>query len=337
MSVTIKDVAKRAGVSISTVSKCINGGNVLEPKRSEIFKAIDELNYKVNPLARGMKTKKTRTIGVLIPNLKDYYGVSILTSVSQFMYEKNYSTIVCDYHFFEDHSNNAKEKIDFLLDYQVDGIIMQPIGVKSSDFTRIRKEKVPLVFVDLEDEENYCDSVVIDNESITYEVIKHIMDNGHKNIALITGGSGVATTDDRVAGYIRALQEGGIPFRPEYVFKESVNEESGYAGMKSFMALEQPPTAVFAAGHDLMSGSLLYVADNNLKIPNDISFVGFENLEVAKIYNPKLTIGIQPMEKIARVASDMLFERMSGTYMGVARKRKVDTMIEYGASVKKIN
>ena len=151
MSVTIKDVAKRAGVSISTVSKCINGGNVLEPKRSEIFKAIDELNYKVNPLARGMKTKKTRTIGVLIPNLKDYYGVSILTSVSQFMYEKNYSTIVCDYHFFEDHSNNAKEKIDFLLDYQVDGIIMQPIGVKSSDFTRIRKEKVPLVFVDLED------------------------------------------------------------------------------------------------------------------------------------------------------------------------------------------
>ena len=337
MSVTIKDVAKRAGVSISTVSKCINGGNVLEPKRSEIFKAIDEFNYKVNPLARGMKTKKTRTIGVLIPNLKDYYGVSILTSVSQFMYEKNYSTIVCDYHFFEDHSNNAKEKIDFLLDFQVDGIIMQPIGVKSSDFTRIRKEKVPLVFVDLEDEENYCDSVVIDNESITYEVIKHIMDNGHKNIALITGGSGVATTDDRVAGYIRALQEGGIPFRPEYVFKESVNEESGYAGMKSFMALEQPPTAVFAAGHDLMSGSLLYVADNNLKIPNDISFVGFENLEVAKIYNPKLTIGIQPMEKIARVASDMLFERMSGTYMGVARKRKVDTMIEYGASVKKIN
>lgn len=337
MSVTIKDVAKRAGVSISTVSKCINGGNVLEPKRSEIFKAIDELNYKVNPLARGMKTKKTRTIGVLIPNLKDYYGVSILTSVSQFMYEKNYSTIVCDYHFFEDHSNNAKEKIDFLLDYQVDGIIMQPIGVKSSDFTRIRKEKVPLVFVDLEDEENYCDSVVIDNESITYEVIKHIMDNGHKNIALITGGSGVATTDDRVAGYIRALQEGGIPFRPEYVFKESINEESGYAGMKSFMALEQPPTAVFAAGHDLMSGSLLYVADNNMNIPNDISFVGFENLEVAKIYNPKLTIGIQPMEKIARVASDMLFERMSGTYMGVARKRKVDTMIEYGASVKKID
>ncbi len=337
MSVTIKDVAKRAGVSISTVSKCINGGNVLEPKRSEIFKAIDELNYKVNPLARGMKTKKTRTIGVLIPNLKDYYGVSILTSVSQFMYEKNYSTIVCDYHFFEDHSNNAKEKIDFLLDYQVDGIIMQPIGVKSSDFTRIRKEKVPLVFVDLEDEENYCDSVVIDNESITYEVIKHILDNGHKNIALITGGSGVATTDDRVAGYIRALQEGGIPFRPEYVFKESINEESGYAGMKSFMALKQPPTAVFAAGHDLMSGSLLYVADNNMNIPNDISFVGFENLEVAKIYNPKLTIGIQPMEKIARVASDMLFERMSGTYMGVARKRKVDTMIEYGASVKKIN
>ncbi|MBO7451156.1 MAG: substrate-binding domain-containing protein [Clostridiales bacterium] len=236
-----------------------------------------------------------------------------------------------------DHTTNAKEKIDFLLDYQVDGIIMQPIDVKSSDFTRIRKEKVPLVFVDIEDEENYCDSVVIDNESITYEVIKHLVDNGHKNIALITGGSGIVTTDDRVAGYIRALQEGGMPFRPEYVFKESVNEQSGYSGMKSFMSLETPPTAVFAAGHDLMSGSLTYVADNNLSIPDDISFVGFENLEVAKIYNPRLTVGIQPMEKIARVASDMLYERMTGSYLGVARKRKVDTIIEYGASVKKID
>ena len=337
MSVTIKDVAKKAGVSISTVSKCINGGNVLEPKKTEILNAIEELNYKVNPIARGMKTKKTRTIGVLIPNLSDYYGVSILTSVSQFMYEKNYSTIVCDYHFYDDGTNNAKEKIDFLLDYQVDGIIMQPIGVKSSDFTRIRKEKVPLVFVDIEDQENYCDSVVIDNESITYEVIKHLVDNGHRNIALITGGSGIVTTDDRVAGYIRALQEGGMPFRPEYVFKESITEESGYAGMKSFMSLPTPPTAVFAAGHDLMSGSLLYVADNNISIPDDISFVGFENLEIARIYNPKLTIGIQPMEKIARVASDMLLDRMTGTYLGVARKRKVDTMIEYGSSVKIIN
>lgn len=336
MAVTIKDVAKKAGVSISTVSKCINGGNVLEPKRTEILNAIEELNYKVNPIARGMKTKKTRTIGVLIPNLSDYYGISILTYVSQFMYAKNYSTIVCDYHFFDDGSNNAAEKIDFLLDYQVDGIIIQPIGVKPEAFVRSRKEKVPLVFVDIQDEENYYDSVVIDNESITYEVIKHLIDNGHRNIALITGGSGIVTTDDRVAGYIRALQEGGMPFKPEYVYKESVNEESGYAGMKAFLDLETPPTAVFAAGHDLMAGSLLYVADNNLSIPDDISFVGFENSELARIYNPKLTIGIQPMEKIAKAASDMLYERMAGTYLGVARKRKVDTIIEYGASVKNI-
>lgn len=337
MTVTIKDVAKRAGVSISTVSKCINGGNVLEPKRTEILNAIEELNYKVNPIARGMKTKKTRTIGVLIPNLSDYYGISILTYVSQFMYEKNYSTIVCDYHFFDDNTNNAKEKIDFLLDYQVDGIIMQPINCKPSDFARIRKEKVPVVFVDIQDEENYSDSVVIDNESTTYEVIKHLVDNGHRKIALITGGSGIVTTDDRVAGYIRAIQEVGMPFKPEYVFKESVNEESGYSGMKSFMELPDPPTAVFAAGHDLMSGSLRYVADNKLRIPEDISFVGFENSELARIYNPKLTIGIQPMEKIAKAASDMLIERMTGTYMGVARKRKVDTNIEFGDSVKDIS
>lgn len=335
MSVTIKDVAKRAGVSISTVSKCINGGNVLEPKRSEILSAIEELNYKVNPIARGMKTKKTYTIGVLIPSLSDYYGISILTYVSQFMYEKNYSTIVCDYHPEGDKSN-ASEKIDFLLDYQVDGIIMQPINVKPEDFTRIRKEKVPLVFVDIKDEDNYYDSVVIDNEAITYDVIKHFIDNGHERIGLVTGESGVLTTDDKVAGYKRALNEAGIPFNSSYVFNQNVTEASGYQAMKTFLELDEAPTAVFAAGHDLMAGGLIYFADNNINIPNDISFVGFENSEVARIYNPKLTIGIQPMESIAREASEMLYERMTGDYLGIARTRKVDTEIVFGASVKNI-
>lgn len=337
MGVTIKDVAKKAGVSISTVSKCINGGNVLEPKRSEILKAIDELNFKVNPIARGMKTKKSRTVGVLLPNLSDYYGMAVLKYVSRSLYAQNYSTIVCDYRIYDDSSTNIAEKIDFLLNYRVDGIIMQPICAVPSDFKRIRKDKVPLVFVDLQDSENYCDSVVIDNESITYEVIMHMLKNGHRKIGLVTGGSGIVTTDDRVAGYIKAMHDGGLPFKPEYVFKRDINEQTGYEAMQTFMSLDEPPTAVFAAGYSLMVGCLSYIAEHNLSIPDDISFVGFENKEVARIYNPKLTIGIQPMERIAKTAFEMLCERMNETYLGVARKKKVETIIEFGASVKKIN
>lgn len=262
--------------------------------------------------------------------------MSVVTYVSQYLYSKNYSTIVCDYHIYDD-GTDAAEKIDFLLDYQVDGIIMQPIGVMPEAFSRVRKEKVPLVFVDIQDNENYCDSVVIDNESITYEVISCLIENGHRRVGLITGGSGIVTTDDRVAGYIRAMHEGGLPFRPEYVFKRDVTEESGYEGMQTFMKLDEAPTAVFAAGYDLTLGSLLYIAEHNISVPDNISFVGFENRALARIYNPKLTVGIQPMDKIAKTATEMLCERMSGTYLGVARRKKVETLIEFGSSVKKIN
>ena len=114
MAVTIVDVAKRAGVSISTVSKYINGGNVIEPKRSEIIKAIDELGFVVNPFARGMKTQKTNTIGVLIPGMTEYFGTVLLSHLNKYFYSKNYTVVTCDYKF-DENGTNAREKIDFLM------------------------------------------------------------------------------------------------------------------------------------------------------------------------------------------------------------------------------
>ena len=122
MSSTIKDVARMAGVSISTVSKFINGGNVLEENRLQIENAIETLNYQVNTVARGMKTRKTMSVGVLIPSLADYYGVSILSCIDQELYNSGYSTIICDYS--QTDPTGASDKINFLINKQVDGIIM---------------------------------------------------------------------------------------------------------------------------------------------------------------------------------------------------------------------
>ncbi|MBO4495361.1 MAG: LacI family DNA-binding transcriptional regulator [Clostridiales bacterium] len=334
MSSTIKDVAKMAGVSISTVSKFINGGNVLEENRLQIENAIETLNYQVNTVARGMKTRKTMSVGVLIPSLADYYGVSILSCIDQELYNSGYSTIICDYS--QTDPTGASDKINFLINKQIDGIIMQPINVHQEDIDRAAKADVPIVFVDIEDPSVACDSVTIDNVDIAYRITQHFIDNGHKRIGFIGGQEGVNTTDDRVRGYKDALEKAGIKPSAELIHLENVSEESGYLAMMRFMNLKNPPTAVFASGNDLTCGAVMFANEKHIKIPEDLSFVGFENQTIAHVYNPTLTIGIQPIRKIGQTAARMLLERMSGEYEGGPRNIRLKAVIDFGASVKKI-
>ncbi len=334
MPATIKDVAKRAGVSIATVSKMINGGNVLEDNRVAIEQAIEELNYRVNTVARGMKTRRSMTVGVLIPSLADYYGVSVLSSIDRELYKRGYSTIICDYS--ETDPDGARMKLDFLLNKQVDGIIMQPINVRKKDLVRIEAENTPIVFIDVSVEDSGYDSVTIDNEGISFEVMEHLLQNGHKRVGLMVGAPGVRTTDDRVAGYHRALREAGVTPDPKLCSMIDISEESGYIGMRNLLAMNNPPTAVFTAGHDLTLGALRYLNEAGKRIPEDISFVGFETQTVARIYHPKLTIGLQPIMEIGRTAAEFLFERMSGEYTKSARDIHLKASIELGASVLKI-
>ena len=334
MSSTIKDVARMAGVSISTVSKFINGGNVLEENRLQIENAIETLNYQVNTVARGMKTRKTMSVGVLIPSLADYYGVSILSCIDQELYNSGYSTIICDYS--QTDPTGASDKINFLINKQVDGIIMQPINVRQEDVDRAAKAEVPIVFVDIEDPSIACDSVTIDNVDIAYRITQHLIDNGHKRIGFIGGQEGVNTTDDRVKGYKDALAAAGITPSPKLIHLENVSEESGYLAMMRFMNLPEPPTAVFASGNDLTCGVVMYANEKHLKIPEDLSFVGFENQTIAHVYNPTLTIGIQPLRKIGQTAARMLLERMRNEYEGAPRNIRLKAVIDFGASVKKL-
>ena len=201
---------------------------------------------------------------------------------------------------------------------------------------RAAKAEVPIVFVDIEDPLIACDSVTIDNVDIAYRITQHFIDNGHRRIGFIGGQEGVNTTDDRVKGYKDALAAAGIAPSPKLIHLENVSEESGYLAMMRFMNLPEPPTAVFASGNDLTCGVVMYANEKHLKIPEDLSFVGFENQTIAHVYNPTLTIGIQPIRKIGQTAARMLLERMRGEYEGAPRNIRLKAVIDFGASVKKL-
>ena len=200
MSSTIKDVAKMAGVSISTVSKFINGGNVLEENRQQIENAIATLNYQVNTVARGMKTRKTMSVGVLIPSLADYYGVSILSCIDQELYASGYSTIICDYS--QTDPTGASDKINFLINKQIDGIIMQPINVRQEDIDRAAKADVPIVFLD------FLRSPAILSRSITSTSL-----TASRNISSRTATPASVLSAERRASTRRMTASPAIPVR----------------------------------------------------------------------------------------------------------------------------
>jgi len=333
MSATIKDVAKRAGVSIATVSKMINGGNVLDDNRIAIQQAIDELQYRVNTVARGMKTRRSMTVGVLIPSLADFFGVSVLATIDKELFARGYSTIICDYS--ETDPNGARLKLDFLVNKQVDGIIMQPINVKPQDLAGIEEEGTPIVFIDVGVEGSIHDSVIINNFDISARIAKHLLENGHTRIGLLVGAHGVLTTDERVTGFNRVLRAAGVRLPDELVYMVDISEESGYQWMKYLNELHEPPTAVFTAGHDLTIGALTYLNEVGLRIPEDLSFIGFETQTIARIYHPKLTIGVQPIEKIGKTAVELLYDRMTGEYTGEGRQVNLKATLDFGASVTK--
>ena len=180
------------------------------------------------------------------------------------------------------------------------------------------------------------DSITTANTSATYMLTKHLIENGHTRIGFIGGATGFNTTDDRVLGYKKAHEEAKIPVDKELLYLENVSEESGYMGMLKFMQKKDRPTAVFASGNDLTCGAVMYLNEKNMKVPEDVSFVGFENQTIAHVYNPTLTIGIQPIRKIGQTAVRMLLERMKEEYTGEPRNIRLKAVIDFGASVKKI-
>lgn len=338
MAVTIVDVAKKAGVSVSTVSKFINGGNVIEPKRSVIEATIKELGFVVNPIARGMKTRKTNTIGVVIPGMTEFFGVALLTYLNKYMYEQKYAVVTCDYKI--DYSGtNAREKINFLVHNHVDGLVVQPDAFKDDEVDAAIEAGIPVVVVDMEDQLGRFDTVVLNNVELAYEAIKRFTDYGHTKIAIVTGYPSASTSQQRVAGYKKALEEAGIEPNEDYIFMGKHLEIRGYEIMDRIMHMpdETRPTAVFFAGNVVMIGALLYLKENGYSVPDDISIIGLENRHAARLYSPNITIATQPMDLFAEAAADLLLTRIDGKYSGDKRTVVLNATFIDGESIKDLN
>jgi LacI family transcriptional regulator len=327
---TIKDVAKYSGLSIATISKYLNGGNVLEENRVSIQKAIDQLGYKRNNMARGLKTNKTMTVGVLIPTLDNIFFTKIISHIEDIIQSKGYGMIVCD---FKSDPGLERSKLEFLIDKHVDGIIMVSYGGETSYIKELIDKKIPVVLLDRMIKGIDCDCVLADNLNASYQAVEELIRRKHKRIGIVIGPEHAYTAEERRKGYIRVHQDYQLPIDEELIVTGDYTVETGYKAFEDLWQLKERPSAVFVTNYEMTIGVIMAINDYGVNIPEDLSLIGFDNIQMSKVVKPALSIVEQPMMEIGKTAAQVLLKRLAKDYTDFPEIHRLKTNILIKASV----
>lgn len=320
MGVTIKDIANLAGVSKTTVSKVINNkaDSISKSTRDKIIQIMKEQNYIPNKLAQGLVTKRTKTIGLLIPDIRNPFFTDVSRGVEDFAMEKGYNIILCNTD--EDYEKEA-QCVLMLSEKMVDGIILAPSSNKSYEKDIYNSLKIPIVLVDKNiDIENAKGVVKVDNKNGTYESTKHLIKKGHKNILYLSGPLKNNIAKERLNGYISALEKYDIVLNKENIIEGKYKYEWSYEYIKNLKSIN---FSAICCANDLMAiGTIQALRERDIRVPQDISVVGFDDIETAKLTNPSLTTVRQPSYKMGKKAIEILINSLNCESMN---KEKVIT------------
>lgn len=327
MAATIKDIAKKTGLGLATISSYLNGGNVREVNRIKIEAAIEELHYEINEVARGLKTNKTKTIGVVIPELNNIFCTEIITSMEDVLRNHGYATIVCD---CRTDKKLEKEAISFLTQKRVDGIINMPVDETGAHLKSFRKSGKPVVLIDRKIEKLKCDSVFVDNRTASREAVELLIQNGHENIGIIAGPQDIFTAKERLLGYRDALTKANIPVREQSIYYGDYKMGSGVRGLEQLVQDNPEMTAVFVSNYEMTMGSVIGANELGVSIPDDLSLIGYDNLAFARSCRPKLTIVVQPTENIGTEVARIMLERLEH----VEQRKKTQDELETHENIK---
>lgn len=330
---TVKDIAEYTHLSLGTVSKYINGGQVKDDNKRKLDEAIANLDYHVNTFARGLKTQKSKTIGILIPALDNYFCTNLVEDIERTLYRFGYSLLVCGY---QNNPQLIQRKLDFLASRMVDGIIVVPSATNDSAFNLDSLSDRPVILVDRYVNYLDLDTVGIDSVKISTQVTNYLVEQGHKKIAIILGSDTISTSIDRKNGFMTAMNAQGLTVPSEYIKSGEYSYQHGYEAMKEILTLRDRPSAVFATNFDLTLGMMQAVKEDKIVVPEDISIVGFDNLLYSRLFTPSLTIVEQPLEEISSEVVKVLMERLKDKKVKSHKTIKLEASLVQGSSVKKI-
>jgi LacI family transcriptional regulator len=316
---TIKDVAARAGVSVTTVSHVVNSTRfVSDDARQRVNDAIDELRYVPSALARSLKSNRTGTIGMMTPNCSNPFFAEVIRGIEDACFAANFNVILCN---SDDDFNKQRKYIRVLVEKQVDGLIVFSMGRDNQLGEQLRETGMPHVILDREIKHIEADLVEVDHEAGAWMATRHLIELGHRRIACITGPLNLAPAQERVQGYRRAMDEAGLDVNKDWEIEGGFTSEKSFVAMQRLLVLEQTPSAVFACNDLMAIGALCAATQQGLRVPQDVSVIGFDDIALAAYSSPPLTTIVQPKHQLGLMAARFLIDRLADP--GLALRREV--------------
>ncbi len=314
---TIRDVAKKSNVSLMTVSRVVNQkGNISKATAAKVLKAIRELNYRPNITARSLAAKKSDFIAIIVPDISNPFFSEMMKGAEDFARENGYNIFLGD---TEGKVELEKEYIDAAINRMADGIVLVAPRLENNLICEIN-DNIPLVIVDRSINKNDIPQVYIDNLKGAMSAVEHLINLNHKNIAFLSGPKDVQDSLQREKGYIMALKKHNIPVNPKLMLIGDFSFEGGRDAFEKFFSNYPKPTAIFASNDIMAFGLIQRAHEMNVKVPKDVSIVGFDDILLSSLINPPLTTIRHPMLKMGIKAVELLVNKLNN---------KLDTKISF--------
>jgi LacI family transcriptional regulator, fructose operon transcriptional repressor len=307
---TIKDVARLAGVSVATVSRVLSDHSyVRDEVRWRVQKAIAELSYRPNRVARSLRAQRSKFIGLIISDIENPFYTALVRAVEDVAYARQYSLLLCN---SDEDPEKERVYIEFMRDEQVAGVIASPTAENLTSLQVLIDAKIPVVAVDRRAKQTPVDTVMLDHAKSAYLLAKHLVEQGHTRIGMVIGNTTTTSGRERKRGFLKALKEAGVT--PDSALMREVKpmEEAGFQAALGLLSLPNPPTALFIGNNLLTVGALKAIQHKKLRIPKDISLVGHDELPWMSLLSPGITVVAQPVYDLGRQAVDLLMARIKG-------------------------
>ena len=310
MTVTIYDVAREANVSMATVSRVVNGNpNVKPTTRKKVLEAIERLGYRPNAVARGLASKKTTTVGVIIPDISSIFYSELARGIEDIATMYKYNIILSN---SDQNADKELHLLNTMLGKQVDGIVFMSGNITEELSSEFERSPVPIVLAASVVEDNKVPSVTVDYEQASFDAVTMLIESGHKQIGFVSGPFEEPINKEmKLVGYKRALTEANIEYVEDFVLEGDYTYDSGIETVEKLLDLENKPTAIYVATDEMALGVIHGAQDRGLVIPKDLDVIGFDNTRLALMVRPQLTTVVQPMYDIGAVAMRLLTKFMN--------------------------
>lgn len=330
MKPTIYDIARLAGVSIATVSKVFNGkGRISERTRKRILQISEEMNYQPNMLASALTGKKTYTIGLLIPDLVNPFFAELARHVEDRSHELGFNLVICN---TDNDAEKENKYIQLLRQKSVDGIIVAT-GVRNEALLKeLIEQHIPIALIAREQSALAASSVVVDDYTGGYSAASYLLEGGHKRIAVLAESLTVSSSKERVRGYRQALLEAGVRYESSLVYVSDFSVQGGKQTALQVLASRPRPSAIFACNDILAIGAMQAARELGIRMPQELSVVGFDNTILAAMTDPPMTTVAQPIQQMGHQVVDLITQEINQEKKAKQRVVLLPELIVRGSS-----